>query len=302
MIAQLRAVLAAGAVALDNARLQSQLAQRVDELHRSRSRIVEATVRSRRHLERDLHDGAQQQLLTVAASLARAELLGAGASVASAIGEARRQLAEAIVELRRLARGIHPAILDGGGLPVALPSLADTVEVPVDVDVPADLATRLSAPVETTLWFVAAEAMTNAARHSRAARIQLRLEAAAGRVTVTVADNGRGGARVTPGGGLAGLSDRVSALGGALRISSSATTGTCVEAALPIMIVDDSVIFRRGLRLLLEAAGIEVLRDVGSTDEIAGQFARLRPDVCILDVRMPPTFTDEGVAVAEWIQ
>jgi signal transduction histidine kinase len=231
--AQLRAVLAVGAVALDNARLQSQLAQKVDELRTSRSRIVEATVQSRRRLERDLHDGAQQQLLAVAATLARAELLGAQAGAASAVGEARRQLGEAIAELRRLARGIHPAILDRGGLPVALPSLADTVEVPVDVDVPTELHTRLAAPVETTLWFVAAEAMTNAARHSRAASIRLRLEAAAGRVTVTVADNGRGGARMIAGGGLAGLSDRVSALGGALRISSSATTGTCVEAALP---------------------------------------------------------------------
>ena len=232
--AQLRVVLAASALALDNSRLQAQLMQKLDELQSSRSRIVEATVQSRRRLERDLHDGAQQQLLAVVATLARAEILGSERERATAIVEARRQLAEAIAELRRLARGIHPALLTRGGLPCALPTLADVVPVPVDVHVSTELATtRFSTPVETTIWFVATEAMTNAAKHSGADRIRLRLGASAGRATLIVEDNGRGGAHLLPGGGLSGLSDRVSALGGALSITSSTTTGTRVEAVLP---------------------------------------------------------------------
>jgi signal transduction histidine kinase len=226
-------VLAVSALTLDNSRLQTQLVQKLDEVRASRSRIVEATVQSRRRLERDLHDGAQQQLLAVAATLARAGIVGSDTERAAAIAEARRQLAEAIAELRNLARGIHPALLNRGGLPSALPTLADVVPIPVDVNISAELSsTRFSAPVETTMWFVAAEAMTNAAKYSCAERIRLRLHASAGHATLTVEDNGRGGARLLPGGGLCGLSDRVNALGGALRITTS-TTGTRVEAVLP---------------------------------------------------------------------
>jgi signal transduction histidine kinase len=229
---QLRTALTAGAIAVDNARLQAQLVHRLDELRRSRARIVEATVRARRRLERDLHDGAQQRLLAVAATLARAEL-EQGPARMTAVVEARHQLAEAITELRRLAQGIHPAVLDRG-LPAALGSLADMAPLPVDVDVAAELTgTRLSLPVETTMWFVASEAVTNAARHSGADRIRLRLRAGAGRATLCVEDDGRGGARLRCGGGLAGLADRVSALGGRLSVGSSEMRGTRVEAVLP---------------------------------------------------------------------
>ena len=232
--AQLRTVLTAGALTLDNARLQAQLMRRLDELRGSRARIVEATVHARWRLERDLHDGAQQQLLAVAATLARAELLEQSWGRANAIVEARRQLGEAIAELRRLARGIHPAVLDRGGLPVALSSLADVAPVPIDLDVPAELIdTRYSLPIETTMWFVASEAVTNAARHSGTDRIRLRLRAEAGQTTLSVEDDGRGGARLLSGGGLAGLADRVSALGGRLSVASSETLGTRVEAVLP---------------------------------------------------------------------
>lgn len=230
---QLRTVLTAGTSALNNARLQAQLEHRLDELQHSRARIVEATLRARRLLERDLHDGAQQQLLAVAATLARAELLRQPLERATAISEARQRLGEAIAELRRLARGIHPGVLDRGGLPAALNTLLDLAPVPIDVDVPAELArVRLSPPIEATMWFVASEAVTNAARHSGADQIRLRLRAGAGSVTLRIDDDGRGGARLLCGGGLAGLTDRVSALGGQLSILSSGTTGTRVEATL----------------------------------------------------------------------
>jgi signal transduction histidine kinase len=191
-------------------------------------------VLARRRLERDLHDGAQQQLLAVAATLARAELLDEGSGRAAAVIEARQQLGNAIAELRRLARGIHPAVLDRGGLPAALGTLADVVAVPVEVDVPAALAdTRLPLPIETTLWFVASEAVTNAVRHSGADRIRLRLRAGAAWTTLRVEDDGRGGAHLRSGGGLTGLADRVSALGGTLSVASYRAIGTRVEAVLP---------------------------------------------------------------------
>ncbi|MGQ0574679.1 MAG: ATP-binding protein [Pseudonocardia sp.] len=229
--AQLRVVLACAALALDNARLQADLLCTLAEVRASRERIVAATVRSRRRLERDLHDGAQQQLLAVAATLARAELVADGAGRACAVREARDQLAGALDELRRLARGIHPAVLTQGGLAAALPTLGDAAPVPVDVEAPA--GARFPAAVESTLWFVAAEAVTNAVRHGAAGAIRITLRAATGSATVAVTDDGRGGARATPGGGLTGLADRVGALGGTFSVVSPLGRGTSVEAVLP---------------------------------------------------------------------
>jgi signal transduction histidine kinase len=232
--AQLRVVLASAALSLDNARLQVRLIRSLEEVGRSRTRIVEAATQARRRLERDLHDGAQQQLLAVSAALARAEIVDGDGARARALSDARAQLSAALVELRRLARGIHPALLSQGGLSAALPTLADSAPVPVQVDVPAGPGdVRFSAPVETTLWFVAAEATTNAVKHSGATRIRLRLRADGERAVLSIEDDGRGGARLVADGGLAGLADRVSALGGTLAVTSTATAGTCVEAVVP---------------------------------------------------------------------
>lgn len=227
--AQLRVVLAAAGLALDHDRLRDDLARSLAEVRASRERIVEAVVRSRRALERDLHDGAQQQLLAVATTLARAELEATEQRRLVAVREAREQLVAALGELRRLARGIHPAVLSQGGLAAALPTLADAASVPVDVHAPA---VRLPAPVESTLWFVAAEAVANAVRHAEPGAIRVRLEVGDGRAAVTVSDDGRGGARSRPGGGLAGLADRVQALGGSLAVASAPGNGTTVEAVL----------------------------------------------------------------------
>ncbi len=232
--AQLRVVLAGASIALTNTRLQASLLGSLEELRRSRARIVEAEERARRLLERDLHDGAQQQLLTVAATLARAEILPDTASRDRAVAEARAQLAGAVSELRRLARGIHPAALSRGGLAVALPTLADSAPLPIDLDIPVELRdVRLPMLVETTLWFVAAEAMTNSVRHSGAKRIRLRLRVEHDLARLRIEDDGRGGAHMVPGGGLAGLTDRVAALGGALVLGSRPPSGTVLEVVLP---------------------------------------------------------------------
>lgn len=235
--AQLRVVLASAALALDNARLQASLLSSLEELRRSRVRIVEEGLRARKQLERDLHDGAQQQLLAVAATLARAEILPNAPERAGALGEARTQLSQAIAELRRLARGIHPAVVSQGGLASALPSLADGAPLPVEVDLPVgQVAMRFPPMIETTLWFVAAEAVTNSVRHSGASRIRLRLETDDARVRLGIEDDGRGGARLVPGGGLVGLADRIAALAGEFSVSSPPTGGTVVEVVLPCML------------------------------------------------------------------
>lgn len=230
--AQLRTVLAATALALDNVRLQADLRRSLAEVRASRERIVAAGVQARRHLERDLHDGAQQRLLAVSAALARAGIVADHGARDRAMGEARTQLSVALDELRRLARGIHPAVLTQGGLAAALPTLGDAAPVPVRFDLPP-APPRLPAAVEATLWFVAAESVTNAVRHSDAASIRVRLRTDGDGTAVAVEDDGRGGASLRAGGGLAGLADRVSALGGTLTVVSPPATGTRVEAVLP---------------------------------------------------------------------
>lgn len=231
---QLRVVLAAAALALDNARLHAGLERSLDEVRRSRTRIVEAAVQSRRRIERDLHDGAQQQLLAVAATLARAEVVLTEPERVLALSDARTQLSTALAELRRLARGIHPAVLSQSGLPGALPTLADNAPIPLQIDVPPHLrSARFPAAVENTLWFVAAEATANAVKHSRAGTIRVCLRAGPDCVGISVVDDGAGGARVLSAGGLAGLDDRVSALGGTFVVRSTTESGTRVEAELP---------------------------------------------------------------------
>ncbi|QJY45173.1 sensor histidine kinase [Pseudonocardia broussonetiae] len=231
---QLRVVLVAAALALDNARLHAGLKRSLDEVRRSRTRIVEAAVQSRRRIERDLHDGAQQQLLAVAATLARAEVVPTEPERVLALSDARAQLSAALAELRRLARGIYPSVLSQSGLPGALPTLADNAPIPLQIDVPPHLrSVRFPAAVENTLWFVAAEATANAVKHSRAGTIRVCLRAGPGHVGMCVVDDGAGGARVLSFGGLAGLNDRVSALGGTFTVTSTTASGTRVEAELP---------------------------------------------------------------------
>jgi PAS domain S-box-containing protein len=199
------------------------------ELRESRARLVRASDEARQRIERDLHDGSQQQLVAVAMTLEAA----AGA-VERDPAAARELLAEASTELRaaiaELARGIHPAILTEGGLDPALRGLATRSAVPATIA--AAPANRFPAAVEAAAYFVAAEGMTNAARHAEAQRVEVAAAAADGTLTVEVRDNGRGGADLD-GGGLRGLADRVAALGGELTVVSPAGEGTVLRAVIP---------------------------------------------------------------------
>ena len=204
-----------------------------NELRRSRARIVEAGDAERRRLERNLHDGAQQRLVSLSLSLrlAQARLTSDPAAAGELLTAAGAELAQALEELRELARGIHPAVLTDRGLGPALESLADRAPLPVELDhVPGE---RLPAPVEAAAFYVVAEALTNVAKYADATSVRVSVARFDGRAVVEVADDGRGGADPAQGTGLRGLVDRVEALNGHLDVESPVGRGTRVRAEIP---------------------------------------------------------------------
>jgi signal transduction histidine kinase len=221
-------------------RLQQDSLIRVNELERSRAHLVDDAAARLRRIERDLHDGAQAQMVAVAMKLGLArEKLSAtidGTEAASLervlelVDSAHLGAKEAISELRDLARGILPPVLDDG-LGTALTTLAARSDVPVDLSV--DLPERPSAAIETIAYFCAAELLTNVAKHSSARRAVLRVATGPGLVRVSVSDDGSGGARVEARGGLAGLADRVRTVDGTLHITSPPGGPTVIAVELP---------------------------------------------------------------------
>jgi signal transduction histidine kinase len=214
-------------LALENARLQAELRAQLAELGESRSRIVAAADEERRRLERDLHDGAQQRLLALGLAL---QLLRERDGDPALLEQAEAELQQALRELRDLARGIHPTILTEQGLGAAVRSLADRAPIPVTVRADDE---RYGAPVETAVYFLVAEALANVAKHAHAGAAAVRIERRNGRLLVDVADDGEGGAAAGAAGGLRGLADRVSAVGGTLTIASEPGAGTTVHAEIP---------------------------------------------------------------------
>jgi signal transduction histidine kinase len=202
-----------------------------EQLAASRSRLVAAGDAARRRIERDLHDGAQQRLVSLALNLRLIQShLEASSDAAAELEAARIQLDEALQELRELARGIHPSVLTERGLGPALASLAKRSPVPVDLEV--DGTDALPLGIQTTAYFVAAEALTNAAKHARCERATVRVLADDELATIEVRDDGIGGTNPAQGSGLRGLADRVSAIGGELEVESPAGGGTTVRARI----------------------------------------------------------------------
>jgi len=223
---------AAGAVlALDNERLKADLHARLEDLRASRRRIVEATVQARRRLERDLHDGAQQHLISLSIDLQLLRARIANDHTAKLLDEAIAKLGEAQSELVELARGIHPPMLSERGLAAALGALAHRSAVPVELELSLD--GRLPAEVESAGYFVAAEALTNVAKYARATHARLIASDADGVLALEIRDDGVGGVDAARGSGLRGLSDRVAALDGELTVDSPVGDGTCVTATIP---------------------------------------------------------------------
>jgi signal transduction histidine kinase len=220
------------AVSLDNAQLYA-------ELTTSRARIVAAADQIRRRIERDLHDGAQQRLVSLAMQLQAAQATAPpeAGELAAELDALAAEATSALDEVRELARGIHPAILAEGGLLLALKTLARRSPIPVKLNVRTDR--RLPEPIEIAAYYLVAETLTNAAKHAHASTVDVDVDvetadAGDGVLRVRVRDDGRGGADFAGGSGLVGLKDRAEALGGRLGVQSPPGAGTTVHAELPL--------------------------------------------------------------------
>ncbi|MEV0616828.1 histidine kinase [Nonomuraea sp. NPDC050404] len=229
----IQAACAAASLALENERLTAELRARLRQLADSRAQVLRAAESERRRVERDLHDGVQQRLLAIplTLSLAEAALASGPERARPLIGEARDTAFAALAEVRALAQGIHPPILTERGLVGAVRELAAVAPVPVAVS--SEVSGDLPAEVETTAYYVVAEALANLAKHAAAGRAAVTISQADGRLRVEIRDDGHGGADPERGSGLRGLAGRVETNGGSLRVHSLPGHGTRIEATLP---------------------------------------------------------------------
>lgn len=226
-------VCAAAALSLENERLHAELRARLDDLAASRARLVQASEGERRRLERDLHDGAQQRLVSIAMTLGLLEsrISQTAPGEQPLLGEARVELAAALNELRDLSQGIRPSVLTERGLGPALKELCHRAAVPIRAEILLD--SRLSPDIEDCAYFVVSEALANIAKHSHASEGFLSAAREDGKLVLEIADNGVGGATLAPDRGLRGLLDRVETLGGRLLLLSEPGDGTAIRVEIP---------------------------------------------------------------------
>jgi signal transduction histidine kinase len=228
----LDSVTAAAGLALENARLHAELSARLVELRGSRARVLAAGQSERQRLERNLHDGAQQRLIALSLELSLLEeRVSDDPETTARLEAARRQIATSLEELREVARGLHPAVVSGHGLGVALEQLAAHASVPVRLSV--NVGSRLPEPLEMAAYYLVSESLANVAKYAHASSASVEVTRRAVDVLVEIADDGVGGADESRGTGLRGLADRVEALGGQLRVWSPAGGGTRVQAEIP---------------------------------------------------------------------
>jgi signal transduction histidine kinase len=231
------AVCAATRLVLDNERLTAELRSRLNEVHASRNRLVEAADEARRRVERDLHDGVQQRLLALRLQASRAAIRASRREdLSEELTRLSAGLGAATDELRAIARGLHPPALDHGVV-TAIEACAEVAVLPVRVSIPPDLREpgwTAGRSIDTAIYFVVAEAITNAGRHAEADQVEITLVPAGGSIMIDICDDGCGGALRRFGGGLQGLHDRVEALGGSLRIESPFGVGTKLRVTLPL--------------------------------------------------------------------
>jgi len=228
--ALVEAVASAARIAVSNARLQAEVRARVVELTASRRRIVEAADAQRRRLERELRGGAEQRLTRVERLLAQAHE-AANQRAGAQLTEIEVELRGARAELRDFAQGIRPSALTEGGLRAALPELAGRAGIPVELEISVG---TVPPAVEAAVYFVCAEALANAAKHAEASSVTISISQSSGRLSLTLVDDGVGGAHPGKGSGLRGLTDRVEALGGQLSVRSPIGGGTWLDAMIPV--------------------------------------------------------------------
>jgi signal transduction histidine kinase len=227
----LEGVTAAAAIALENARLHAELRARLEELRGSRARVIAAGHKERQRLERNLHDGAQQRLIALSLQLSMLDEQLDDPGASRGLGQAQREIATSLEELREIARGIHPAIVSGHGLEVALEQLAAHAPVPVRLTVEID--GRLPEPIEMAAYYLVSESLANVGKYALASSATVEISRHNGQVVIEVVDDGIGGADTELGSGLRGLADRVEALDGRLRVWSPNGGGTRVRAEIP---------------------------------------------------------------------
>jgi signal transduction histidine kinase len=222
-------------LSVDNGRLRSEIERTLEQVRQSRQRIVEAGVEARRRIERDLHDGAQQHLVSLGIRLRLAANSARDAGDEQLAGELEDTITvlnQSLRELRELAHGIHPSLLSSGGLALAVPELAGRCPVPVVVDVQAE--GRLPELIESTAYFVLAEALANVAKHSKASRAWVRAHVVGEELELVVRDNGAGGASLDGGTGMLGIADRVDAVDGTIELESPPGAGTTLTMRIPL--------------------------------------------------------------------
>lgn len=235
---QLQRAAAEVSAVIGSEQTKAELRAQLLDLQVSRARIVEAVDSERRRMERNLHDGAQQRLVGLALTLRlAARRVQDDAVLTELLAEAHAELDDALAELRRLARGLHPAIVIDAGLRVAIETLAERPGLPVDLVV--DLPERLPEHAEIAAYYLVAEALANTNKHAHARHVAARVAVEGDVLRVSITDDGRGGAEPTPGSGLQGLADRVSALGGTLVVESPQGQGTTVVADIPLRLPTD---------------------------------------------------------------
>ncbi len=230
---ELDAIGAAAAIALENERLDAELRAKVAELRESRSRMLRIGLEERRRLERDLHDGAQQRLVSMALNmrLARDRMREDPDAAGRMLDGASSELDAALEELRELARGIHPAVLSDRGLDAALETLARRAPLPVELN--RDARERLPESIELAAYFVVSEALTNVAKYADATHAKVNVARRNGKLLVEVTDDGVGGADPEGGTGLRGLADRLAVIEGRLEVDSPPGAGTTIRARIP---------------------------------------------------------------------
>ena len=228
----LDAVTAAAEIALENGQLHAELRARLEELRGSRARIIDAGQSERQRLERNLHDGAQQRLIALSLELSVLEgRLQDDPDGRMRLEQARREIATSLEELRDVARGLHPAVVSGHGLEIALEQLAARGAVPVRLTV--EVGSRVPERLEVAAFYLVSESLANIGKHAKATSASVEVARVNGQIVVEVVDDGIGGADTERGSGLRGLADRVEALGGRLRVWSPSGGGTRVRAEIP---------------------------------------------------------------------
>jgi|GEM_PF-167392 len=306
------------ALSIRNSQLTAELSDRLEELAASRMRLVQADDVARRRLERDLHDGVQQQLVGLLArlGLARNQLRRDPELAGSTLRDVSLDAQRALENVQELARGIHPAVLTDRGLIEAVRERATRMTVPVEVRTDGlPPGARFASDLEGAAYFFVSEALANVLKHSNANRVEVRFVGGDAGLVVEVEDDGRGfDAGRAKRSGLRGLQDRIETLGGRLEIMSGLGSGTklrmiCERRLVPvrerlrIVIAEDNYLVREGTRRLLEDSGeVDVLASVSTAEELLEVVDGLRPDVVLTDIRMPPAHHLEGIQAAHSIR